>query len=290
MRLLKLRNLIQATEQAPRNKALLAIAISCALIAWLDYASGPDLRVFPLYFVPIALSAWRFSLGAAVLLAALCSGLWLVANLAAGMHALPTWLPLTNALVQFAMFAFIGWLMAENKAALEHERQLARTDALTHVFNSRGFRERARTEVSRSRRQTKEITVACMDLDHFKAVNDSMGHAKGDAVLSEVGRILLSRVRATDVVGRIGGDEFVLLLPDTGVAGASTLLNDIRAHVQAAAVAMAVPVTASIGAVVFVQAPGDLEESIRAADEQLYLAKRSGRNQVLVASAPVPLR
>ena len=105
------------------------------------------------------------------------------------------------------------WLSA-TRQALAGERERARTDALTGILNQDGFAEAARREIGRGRRHGHFLTLGYVDCDDFKAVNDSRGHAEGDALLREVARVLATSVRSDDVVGRIGGDEFVLLMPE----------------------------------------------------------------------------
>jgi len=252
-----------------------------------DYRLGrlcdrDELRIFPLYFCPVAMSAWRFGRNPAFAVATGCAVIWFVTNMAAGMSDLPVWIALANALVQWVTFLGLGWLLAVNRALLERERRLARTDQLTAVLNLRGFRERAELEWRRAQRTGLPLAVACLDLDRFKEVNDTRGHGVGDALLKEIGAALLKRARATDVVGRIGGDEFVLLMPDTGVAGAGALLEAIRREIAAVASAHALPVTASAGGIVSTDWPQELDAMMREADVALYTAKQQGRNRLVV--------
>lgn len=269
-------------EHAPAVLAIALIAASCALIGWLDYATGDELRIFPLYFCPVAMSAWRFGQKPAYAVASACALIWFVTNMAAGMTNLPLRIPLANALVQWLTFLALGWLLAATRALLDRERELARTDQLTGVMNLLGFRERAELEWRRAQRTGLPLAVACLDLDRFKEVNDTRGHGSGDALLKEIGAALSKRARATDVVGRIGGDEFIILMPDTGVAGANALLESIRREIARVATVQALPVTASAGAVVSTGWPQGLEAMIREADFALYTAKQQGRNRVIV--------
>ena len=126
-----------------------------------------------------------------------------------------------------------------------------------------------------------------MDLDRFKRVNDEKGHAAGDRLLRDVARIVHQRLRTTDLLSRIGGDEFVLLLPDTTPADAHSVLDRVRRDVASELGATALPVTASIGAVV-IDAPGPVsfEELLHLADIRLYEAKRAGRDQLRIVVTP----
>jgi diguanylate cyclase (GGDEF)-like protein len=121
-----------------------------------------------------------------------------------------------------------------------------------------------------------------MDLDNFKQVNDTRGHASGDDVLRKVGEILVSCLRTSDVAARVGGDEFVILLPDTTAESARIALEKIRARLAEAPDVQAFSVTASIGAVSYAQAPTDITVMIKAADELMYRVKGGGKDGIQI--------
>ena len=180
--------------------------------------------------------------------------------------------------------------LAEANAALErqHEelRHLTRRDGLTGLFNRQAFVEFVDAELSRARRQQPTALVV-LDLDHFKVVNDTRGHPAGDEVLRVVARLLREGVRSTDVVGRLGGEEFVVLLPATAAEGAVTLADKLRRRIAASPVAFEggpVAVTVSLG--VAVSLPGDkasFDAVYSSADAALYAAKNAGRDRVVLA-------
>jgi diguanylate cyclase (GGDEF)-like protein len=163
------------------------------------------------------------------------------------------------------------------------------TDSLTGCLNRRGFEQAYAREVSRSRRAGSELALLVLDLDHFKQVNDTYGHLAGDEVLRDAGRLLIQAGRAGDIVARVGGEEFAVLLPDTGATGAlhvATRMCDLmRAHEFPTATADGTPIrlTTSIGlATLFPPGAGDDSAAGLAAraDSALYVSKRSGRDQV----------
>jgi diguanylate cyclase (GGDEF)-like protein len=129
------------------------------------------------------------------------------------------------------------------------------------------------------------LAAVLLDLDHFKQLNDSAGHAAGDAVLQCVGASLAVRVRSTDIAGRLGGDEFAVLLPDTDAVGAATLVHDLHKRLVAALDRDGWPVGVSIGAVTFPVAPVSLDDLVRAADEAMYEAKNTGRGGLVLREA-----
>ncbi|HEX2202826.1 MAG TPA: diguanylate cyclase, partial [Longimicrobium sp.] len=173
-------------------------------------------------------------------------------------------------------------LLAQLRRQAEALERLAREDALTGLSNRRHVDERLALEWERARRFGRDLTVVMADLDHFKEVNDRFSHAAGDAVLRALGRLLRERTRGIDVVGRYGGEEFVLLLVETPPEKAERFCEKLRAAVEAHdwdAVHPGVRVTMSLGL------SGDLsvespEALLAAADAKLYEAKRAGRNRV----------
>lgn len=165
----------------------------------------------------------------------------------------------------------------------ELDRQ-AKYDALTGVANRWHFMAMAGHEVRRSLRYGTPLSLAVVDLDEFKAINDRHGHGVGDLVLQRFSELCRHRLRNSDLIGRIGGEEFALLLPGTVLAEAREVLERLRTDLGAATVATgqgrSIRFTASFGLAAGGQ--GDLDELLRRADEALYEAKRSGRNQVCI--------
>jgi diguanylate cyclase (GGDEF)-like protein len=149
-------------------------------------------------------------------------------------------------------------------------REVALTDHLTGLYNRRAFDAAAGRELARARRAGEPVSLVVMDVDAFKAVNDSLGHAGGDELLIEVARVLREQLRAGDVAARQGGDEFALLLPDIDRAGAEAVAGRIAAGVRAGSATGISFGAAELGA----DAP-DLDGLVRAADGRLYEMKRA---------------
>jgi len=180
---------------------------------------------------------------------------------------------------------------ALEKANLKLEL-LATTDSLTGLFNRRFFESRCAIEFSNAKRSRRPLSILVMDIDNFKRRNDTYGHAAGDGALQTVGRILNGCVRMGDVAARLGGEEFGILLPDTGLSGAIDLAFRVQTALSQQVEAPA-PLTVSVG-VSSMTAEGDSwEQLLRRADDAMYDAKRSGKNRVvhhddLVASTAPP--
>jgi diguanylate cyclase (GGDEF)-like protein len=157
---------------------------------------------------------------------------------------------------------------------------LATSDPLTGLLNHRAFQERVENEVARARRYGRPLSVMLMDLDHFKTINDAYGHQAGDAALMQAARLLEAGARAGDVLARIGGDEFAMLLPETGAKDALPIAERWSAEFRVAPVGVAVELTMSGGVCDLEHANGS-KELLRLADTALYWAKSHGRNSVV---------
>lgn len=174
---------------------------------------------------------------------------------------------------------------ADLRAANERLERLAMTDPLTGCANRRHFMQRAAEMVALAIRHDAPLSLAVLDLDDFKHINDTYGHPAGDAVLVMAGRLLTDHMRTTDLVGRVGGEEFALLMPHTGAEGAMMLTSRLRAALEAGRAPTdhgPIGVTASIGVAVL-QPDDDLDMLYARADGALYAAKQGGRNCVTLA-------
>ncbi|HCS70162.1 MAG TPA: diguanylate cyclase response regulator [Rhodospirillaceae bacterium] len=170
------------------------------------------------------------------------------------------------------------------KAANAELTRLATTDFLTGVWNRRRFMELGEAEVARVRRSGRSFGMAMMDVDHFKSVNDTHGHDAGDNVLRALAEACVDRLRNVDIVGRMGGEEFALILPETDPQGAMLTVERLREYLSELAIPIdsgTLTVTVSIG-VTTVRDPSDtIEGALKRADEALYKAKGSGRNRTV---------
>lgn len=161
--------------------------------------------------------------------------------------------------------------------------RLARLDYLTHCLNRLGFMERAHQEVSRARRNQQALSLIVMDIDRFKRINDDHGHQAGDRVLIELVPALAKGLRSHDVFGRVGGEEFFILLPDTGLPTAATIaerLRQILACHKFEYKGTRIKATASFGCAEL-GADDNLDSLIQRVDRQMYAAKKAGRNRVV---------
>lgn len=190
---------------------------------------------------------------------------------------------------RLSSFAELVAVAISSAEALETLSQQATTDPITGLANYRAFHERLGSEVERSARHGRALSVAILDLDHFKLVNDTHGHQTGDEVLAEVARRLAGAVRGGELMARIGGEEFAWLMPEATAEGAWVAAERVREAIQDAPFDATGPLTVSIGVCSNMQAE-TADELVGRADEALYWSKAGGRNMTSIYTADVRTR
>jgi predicted signal transduction protein with EAL and GGDEF domain len=191
-------------------------ALLVLLLGAIDVLTGREISFSVFYLLPILLVTWLIGRRAGVSISLASAITWLASDYLAGYSYFHPLVPYWNMAVRLSFFLIITWLLSELRTTLQRERHLARTDALTNVANRRYFYDLAEMEIARALRYEHSFTVAYIDINHFKRVNDQRGHAFGDALLYLVASTIQSNLRGVDVVARMGGDEFAILLPETG--------------------------------------------------------------------------
>ncbi len=249
-------------------------------IGFLDILTGYELAFSLFYLIPIFLLAWYAGQGLGVAAAVASAFAWLVADVLAGSSYAYPFVYAWNTLIRFIFFMITVFLLANLKTALKREKELARMDYLTGAINSRYFLELLQMEIDRFQRYEHPFTLAYIDLDSFKAVNDQFGHSVGDEVLHMVVGAAKTCLRKTDLLARLGGDEFALLLPETDGDSARVTIPKVRDGMARAMQAKNWSVTFSIGVVTCKAAPPAAEELLRQADELMYAVKRSGKKAI----------
>ena len=273
--------LLHRAERLPMEAALGLALVIVALVGVTDFVSGGDLAFSPFYLVGVFLASTTNSRVGRVGIAVAAALAWVAADVLNNPEGYShVFVPVWNTSARFIVFWLVGILTFSLRKLLSHERLVSRTDGLTSLANARSFFETARAALIRQRRSLRPLTMAYVDIDYFKMVNDTLGHEAGDEVLRGVAARLSERIRETDFAARLGGDEFAILLPDTDATGARRVLAEMRASLAELAASEGWPVSFSIGSATFVKPPEDVEEMVRTADELMYGVKRAGKNNV----------
>ncbi len=265
---------------------LMAVALLMnLLLGAADFVTGVELSFSIFYLAPVVLVTWCAGRRLGVLMSVICAATWLFADVEGGHVYSHTLIPYWNAAVRLGFFLTVTVCLSLLKQALVRERALSSLDHLTQVANARSFYQLAGMEIERARRSMRPLTLAYLDVDNFKTVNDRRGHKAGDALLALIGKTIKKSIRGIDAAARLGGDEFAVLFPETGCAEGQAAANRLQANLLRVMKENDWPVTFSIGAVTFNRPPESVDEMVRQADDLMYSAKNAGRNRVLHAVA-----
>ena len=272
-----------------RKGPIYAIALSLeGVVGWMDYLTGPFVSFSAYYLLPIVLVAWygsnlasySFALLSGVLRASVISQ-W------PEHHVIP--LMAYNTLLLGALFLLVAVLVCRLRQAMHRLDELSTRDDLTKVANRRQFLAACTVEIETAQRQKTPLTLAFLDPDNFKALNDTLGHQRGDELLVATADSIRQALRTGDHVGRLGGDEFAILLPRTYRDQAEQVLARIHEKIGAAfAPFRSTPagVSASIGAVVYHGTQRlNTGELLAKADAQMYAVKAAAKSGSRIAAA-----
>jgi diguanylate cyclase (GGDEF)-like protein len=250
--------------------------ILIGIIGIFDFLTGHEFAFSVFYVLPISLVTWFTNQRLGFVISVASAIVWLSADVAArqvySSHLIPLW----NFLVRFIFFLIITILLSLLKNSLE----LARTDHLTSAINSRHFYDIVQMEINRSQRNRHPFTVAYIDIDDFKAVNDQLGHVAGNQVLITLVNSIRNIIRKSDFIARLGGDEFAILFPETDQEAACIIFSKIQSELMIVMRQKNWRITFSVGVLTCTVAPHSPDEVIRMADELMYSAKSDGKNTV----------
>ena len=280
--------MLEILAHPTRGAKVLIVFGGCLTLVFLgitDYLTGPELSFSIFYLVPIAWVTW--SVGGIMGLAMAVAGAttWLTCDLMSNKYIatqpyagllIPYW----NAFVRLGFFVITSQMLSHLKKALDREKRLATSDPLTGACNSRSFMEHLDMEVARSRRSRRAFSLAYIDVDNFKNINDTLGHSMGDTLLCVITDIMNGGFRETDTVARLGGDEFAVLMPETDAQGARTVLDRLRKRLLETVEHNNWPVTFSIGLATFNTPPQSANDVIKAADALMYEVKNETKNDI----------
>ncbi|MEI6704374.1 MAG: diguanylate cyclase [Deltaproteobacteria bacterium] len=273
---------IMAAFSSRSPVAMISVSVVILLLlGWLDVVTG-DYSLIIFYLIPVSLSAWFVSSRQGIFFCVLAIAVRIIADrFSTSLYFSHSMLHYWNVLIEFLFLLIMSVLFSALKKNLENEKTLASHDPLTGALNRRSFFDLAEYEINRSHRYDLPLTVAYIDLDNFKEVNDNLGHRAGDKLLVTVVSDIRANIRSTDILARFGGDEFVILLPATSGEAAIAFLNEMHEHLNDTAARNSWPVTFSIGAATYIEAPQSIDEVVQKADELMYSVKRSGKNRLL---------
>jgi len=250
------------------------------LVAAIDFATGFKLRLTVLYLVALLVLTWVMGRLFGVLLSVIACSSWAYLDYAAGRYAEhPSLLYWDWGAV---MFGFIVMVLAliELRNALDDAQFESRKDALTELVNKGGFYQVIGAEIEVCRRYKRTLSIAYIDCDNFKLVNDKFGHHVGDELLQVISKTMLRKLRSSDLPGRLGGDEFAVMLPETNAEACRMVIEMLQQRLLHEMNEHNWPVTFSIGIATFLTMPESIEDMIRQADKLMYAVKNTSKGAI----------
>ncbi|MDS4026553.1 MAG: diguanylate cyclase [Candidatus Contendobacter sp.] len=274
------RVVLESLEKQNELSIMLMGLVLIVAVGVCDFLSGYEISFSVFYVIPISLVTWFTGRWPGIMASLISAVVWLWADAAAGNTYSNPLIPMWNSFIRLSFFVIITSLLSTLRIAMEHEKELSRTDNLTGAANSRSFYELASMEIERLKRYRHSFTLVYIDLDNFKTVNDQFGHAAGDQVLCTVVNFIRKHIRRTDMIARLGGDEFALLLPQTNQESARVILLKIQSGLLEEMRQNNWPITFSMGVLTCIGAPSTTDDLVRMADALMYLAKHEGKNAI----------
>jgi len=267
----------------PMIRRLLILLIT-AVLGMIDLATGYEYSFSVFYLLPVSIAAWYDQFKITALTIMLSGMTWLIADIHAGHHYSNTFIPLWNAFVRLGFFSIVAFLLINVRKNWQEMKNLAMKDQLTSLDNSRAFDIEYRILRKLNFRKQSLFAVGIIDLDGFKAVNDTHGHHRGDEVLLQFSQILKKSCRSSDIVARLGGDEFAIILLDIDETQAYLCDHHLRTLFAESGLNQKYGVDFSMGLAILSELPENLEDATKTADQLMYQSKSLGKSQTTIQS------
>lgn len=250
------------------------------LFCYIDYQVTPQTSLSIFYLFPVSLLTWFVGKKTGYVASGFSAIAWFFINSTYSYTENSIFVNSWNAVVMFLFLFIVSCLLIELRKAKEREKESARIDPTTGLANKRLFFELARLEVKKVNRYRHPVTVVYMDVDDFRNINDNWGRHVGDKLLRTVAETIKNSIRETDIIARIGGDDFVILLPGSGYEPANIVIGRLQKALLSAMEKNEWSATFSIGAATFINPPKSVDDMLQRADHLMYLAKNNGKNQI----------
>lgn len=267
----------------PAIRRLLIILITTVL-GIIDLVTGYEYSFSVFYLLPVSIAAWYDHAKVTVVIILLSAITWLFADINAGhLYSNPI-IPFWNTIVRLGLFSIVAFLLINVRRNWQEMKNLAMKDQLTSLDNSRALDIEYRILRKLNFRKQSLFAVGIIDLDGFKAVNDTHGHHRGDEVLLQFSQVLKKSCRSSDIVARLGGDEFAIILLDIDETQAYLCDHHLRTSFAESGLNQKYGVDFSMGLAILSELPENLEDATKTADQLMYQSKSLGKSQTTIQS------
>ena len=277
---MRIKAILESPGKLPKPLFTLIGFLLVLAIGSLDSITSYDISVSALYLLPIMLIAWFEGGVPAALLSIFSAITWAMSDLVSGHPYLHIAIPIWNATMVLGMFLIVAYSITALKKLLIKEREHASTDDLTGVANIRFFYEQARAEIGRSATSKQPLTLAYIDVENLRHINDTLGHIAGDYLLHEAAQKMRSTLRSTDVISRLGGSKFAILMPETKNEDATHIIYKVQELLLDMVEHNGWPVTFSTGIITCNGPIYTIDMLIKKAEDLMNAAKETGKNMV----------
>lgn len=276
-----IKQIYQLLEKAPKIAIEIISFILLIIFSLIDFYFGSKVSFSLFYLTPIFVATWFISKKNGLFFSFISSLMCFFLDFDEKyIEHLTQFIFYWDAIVRLIFFIIFVNIIFFLKEVLKSNEKMARYDFLTGLTNTRYFYEVTQSEINRSNRYNSIFSFAYIDLDNFKYINDNFGHPVGDALLRIIADIIKDNLRKTDIVARMGGDEFAILLPQTNFEQSSMAITKLKNEISKEMEKNNWPITTSIGLVSFKKIPISADEIIKIADDVMYNAKKSGKNRI----------
>ncbi len=261
------------------------MVVLLAIFCWIDLATGYEYSFSVFYLIPISIAAWYDNKKTSIVMIIASAATWLYADFGSGHQYQNSVIPYWNAFVRLVFFGIVAFLILKIRGNLVAMTLMAMKDNLTLLNNARAFK--LEYEFLKGHRSLKKqsLAVGLIDLDGFKSVNDRLGHNIGDEVLVEFAHVLKRATRSSDIIARMGGDEFTVILVDMNEHSAQDYASRLRQEFEESGLRHQYGVDFSMGISIFEQLPENLDDATHHADQLMYRSKEMGKSTTIIQVA-----
>lgn len=263
-----------------KTRFLIAVTI-CLFIGIIDSFLDASISTSLFYFVPVWLVSYQASRTPGLIVSTLAASIWLGSEILTGQSSISMYVVVWNYVTRVLIFSGFCLLIHSHWVQKNYFQNLANVDELTGSLNRRGFLSKLSTEISRSGRFNRPFSIAFIDIDNFKSVNDTLGHKEGDRLLKRIVEEIKNNIRTLDSVGRLGGDEFAILFIETDEKEIKVAFDKCLTELNATIRNEKWCISFSVGIVTYYNSKKTIEDVLSKADEMMYQVKRSGKNSVV---------